>query len=92
MDKRNKYQEETDAIDVLVKYILRAVDKKIINCDKTYKSVIKAITTKGYVIDINGSEKIVKCCIPNIELKVGQIVWVKEPMGVYRDTHICGIV
>lgn len=93
MDKRNKYQEETDAINVLVNYILKAVDNKTVNCDKTYKSVIKEITTKGYVIsDNSGQKRTVKCCIPNIELKVGQSVWVKEPMGKLRDIHICGVV
>ena len=61
--------------------------------DRTYRSIVKNITDKGYVIlDGTGSERTVKCCIPNIELRVGQSVWVKEPMGDLRKLHICGIV
>lgn len=71
------------------------IDKKIekYKSDKTYKTVIKAITTKGYVIlDRTGQEHTAKCCIPNIEFRTGQSVWIKEPMGRLRDIHICGIV
>lgn len=61
--------------------------------DRTYKSVIKRIDKKGYVVlDRTGSERIVKCCIPNIEFRVGQSVLVKEPMGDIKGIHICGIV
>lgn len=53
-----------------------------INCDRTYKSVIEAVNKKGYVIlDDVGGERTVKCCIPNLELKIGQRVWVTAPMG-----------
>ena len=79
--------------DEILKAIKYAVDKQTINCDKTYKSVIKAINTKGYVIlDDAGSERTVKCCIPNLDLRVGQRVWVKEPMSSLKDIHICGLV
>lgn len=70
------------------------VDKSIANCkaDVTYKSVIKEITPKGYVIlDRTGSERTVKCSMPNIELSKGQNVWVKMPQGQIKDMHICGI-
>ena len=61
--------------------------------DRTYKSVIKNITQKGYVIlDNAGSERTVQCCIPNVELAVGQHVWVKEPMGDLKGIHISGVV
>lgn len=61
--------------------------------DRTYKSVIKRITKKGYVIlDQTGCERTVKCSIPGLELRVGQSVWVKEPMGRLNDIHICGVV
>lgn len=80
------------AADEILKTIKYAVDKKSINCDRTYKSVIKRIDKKGYVIlDRTGSERTVKCCIPNIEFRVGQSVWVKEPMGNLNDIHICGV-
>lgn len=61
--------------------------------DHTYKSVIKRISTKGYIIiDKSGNERTVKCCIPEISLRVGQSVWVKEPMGDLKGIHICGVV
>lgn len=61
--------------------------------DKTYKSVVKGISRKGYVIlDATGSERTVKCCIPNVSLSVGQSVFVKEPMGDLRLIHICGVL
>ena len=48
---------------------------------------------KGYVVlDRSGSERTVKCCIPGLDLKVGQSVWVKESMGKLSDLHIVGVV
>lgn len=79
----------------IIKSIQIIVDRKLSNykADKTYKSVIKNITPKGYVIlDDTGSERTVKCCIPNLDLTVGQHVWIKEPMGKIKDIHICGLV
>lgn len=79
--------------DEILKTIKYAVDRKTINCDRTYQSVIKEITPKGYVIlDRAGSERIVKCCIPGVELRKFQRVWVKEPMGRINDIHIVGVV
>lgn len=79
--------------DEILKTIKYAIDRKAVNCDRTYKSVIKNITPKGYVIlDNTGSERTVHCCIPMIELKPGQGVWVKEPMGDLKGIHICGVV
>ena len=61
--------------------------------DRTYQSVIKRTTPKGYVIlDEAGSERTVPCCIPGLELSEMQKVWVKEPMGRLVDLHICGVV
>ena len=79
--------------DEILKAIEYALDKQTVNCDKTYKSAIKEISNKGYiVIDRSGSERTVKCCIPGLDLKVGQSVWVKEPMGKLSDLHIVGVV
>ena len=78
----------------ILKSIQTIIDRKLNNykADRTYKSVIKNITPKGYVIlDNAGSERTVYCCIPNVELKVGQRVWVKEPMGDLKGLHICGV-
>lgn len=78
--------------DEILKTIKYAVDKKAINCDRTYQSVIKRITKKGYVItDQTGQERTVPCGIPNVELKPGQSVWVKEPMGNLKELHICNV-
>ena len=78
--------------DEILKTIKYALDRKAVNCDRTYKSVIKSSNRKGYVIlDETGSERTVQCCVPNIELRAGQSVWVKEPMGKFKDLHICGV-
>ena len=79
----------------IFKTIQTMVDRAIANCkvDRTYESVIKEITSKGYVVlDPTGSERTVKCCIPGMELRVMQKVWVKEPMGDLKGLHICGVV
>lgn len=78
----------------ILKSIETMVDKYIkdYKSDRTYLSVIKKITSKGYVVlDESGSERTVPCCIPGLELKVMQKVWVKEPMGRLGDLHICGV-
>lgn len=81
--------------DEILDAIKYGIDKKLENykVDKTYKAVVKGINKKEYVIfDRAGDERTVKCCIPGIELKPGQQVWVKEPMGDYNDLHICGVI
>ena len=78
--------------DEIIKTIKYAVDKKTINCDRTFKTVIKKVTPKGYVIlDESGSERIVECCIPNIGLRAVQMVWVKIPCNQVKYIHICGV-
>lgn len=90
MKEKRKVNSISDEILKAIKY---AVDRKAVNCDVTYKSRIKTVNNKGYVIlDRSGSERTVKCCIPGIELKAGQSVWVKEPSGRLGDLHICGVV
>ena len=79
--------------DEILKTIKYAVDRKAINCDRTYQSVIQRITKKGYVVlDETGNERTVQCCIPGLELREMQRVWVKEPMGKIRNLHIVGVV
>ncbi len=71
------------------------VDRSIANCrvDRTYESVIKEITPKGYVVlDDTGNERLVGCCIPGLQLHVMQRVWVKEPLGNLKRLHICGVI
>lgn len=79
----------------IFKSIQGMVDKAIANCkvDRTYQSIIKRITPKGYVIlDSSGCERTVQCCIPELALKEMQKIWVKEPMGDLKGIHICGVV
>ena len=79
----------------LIKSIQTVVDNSLGNCksDRTFKSIIKNVTPKGYVIlDETGSERTVKCSIPNIDLKINQSVWVKIPRNQLNDIHICGVL
>ena len=72
------------------------IDEKIGNykADKTFPSVIKQKNTDGtyIVLDDSGGERKVKCCIPNLDLKVGQRVYIKIPNGSLQNIHICGVV
>lgn len=79
----------------IFKSIQAMVNQAIMNCkvDRTYQSIIKEITPKGYVVlDRTGDKRTVQCCIPEIELRVMQKVWVKEPMGDLKGLHIVGVV
>lgn len=79
----------------LFKSIQRMVNRAVTNCQvgRTYESIIKNITPKGYVVlDRAGSERTVKCCIPGLELKIMQSVLIKEPMGKLNKIHICGVI
>lgn len=79
--------------DEILRAIKYALDRKKIYCDRTYKSVIKSVNTKGYVVlDETGNERTVQCCLPNVELRPGQGVWIREPMGRLNDLHICGVI
>lgn len=79
----------------IFKSIQTMVDRAVANSkvDITYQSIIKNITQKGYVIlDRSGQERTVQCCIPGVELKPMQSVYVKEPMGKLNQIHICGVI
>lgn len=84
-----------DIAKEILKSIQILVDKKLdhYKADRTYQSVIKETTPKGYVVlDECGSKRTVQCRIPNAgSLKVGQKVWVKEPCGRLNDLHIVGV-
>ena len=85
--------EDIEVINVLAREIIKAVRGNIVNCDRTYRTVIKRVDKNGYVIiDQAGQERTVPCGIPNIELRPMQSVWVKEPMGRLKDLHIVGVV
>lgn len=80
----------------ILKSIQIMIDKKVseYKADHTFLSVVKKVNPDGtYVIlDDSGSERNVKCCIPNISLKAGQNVYIKIPMNDLRRIHICGII
>lgn len=78
----------------IYKSIQNIVDMAIADCkvDRTYRTVIRRITKNGYVItDQAGQERTVPCGIPNVELRPGQSVYVKEPMGKLNELHICNV-
>ena len=80
--------------DELIKTIQIMINRKLKNykADRTYESIIKKITPKGYVVlDETGSERTVQCCIPELKLKEFQRVWLREPMGNLKKLHICGV-
>ena len=79
----------------IFKSIQNMVDRAVANSkvDRTYQSIIKNITPKGYVVlDRSGQERTVQCCIPGVNLRIMQSVFVKEPMGDLKGLHICGTV
>lgn len=60
--------------------------------DRTYRTIVVGTNKKGYVVlDETGNERTVQCCIPDITLRPGQKVYVKEPMGRLKHRHICGV-
>ena len=78
----------------IFKTIQTMVDHVIMNykADRTYRTIIKRITSKGYVIiDEAGQERTVPCGIPNVELRPMQSVYVKEPLGKLNESYICNI-
>ena len=82
----------TNIADEILKTIKYAIDKKTINCDRTFKTGIKKITKKGYVVqDETGCERTVPCAIPGAQLKPGQMVWVSMPCGQLNEMFISGI-
>lgn len=80
----------------IIKTIQIMIDERIGNykADKTFPSVIKQKNTDGtyVVLDDSGGERKVKCCIPDLDLKVGQRIYVKIPSGSLQNIHIVGIV
>lgn len=79
----------------LIKTMQIMINRRLKNykADRTYRTVIKRIDKNGYVItDETGSERVVPCCIPNIELRPMQSVYVKEPLGKINELHICNVI
>lgn len=79
----------------IIKSIQIMIDKKLENyrADRTFKTAIRKVTPKGYIItDQAGSERTVKCAIPGVTLKPGQFVWATIPCGKLNDIYISGVV
>lgn len=71
------------------------IEKKLsgYKADRTYQTVIKEVTPKGYVVlDLAGGERTVKCYIPGATLRKMQRVWVTESCGKLKDMFIVGVV
>ncbi len=84
-------QDDIDAINILVKEIVKAIKGNTVSCDRTFKSAVKEVNKKGYIIlDETGNERTVRCALPGIDLKVGDHVWVEVPCGRLKDSYICG--
>ena len=92
---QEQYNNSTEAVDVLVKNILKAVEEiqQNIKSDRTFPSAIKKVNSNNtYVIlDDSGQERTVKCSIPGLELKVGMNVWVTVPMGKLGMMFVSGV-
>ena len=88
--------ENIEAVEILCKEILKYIDratKEKVRGDITFKTVVKKVEgEKYYILDTDGTTRKVKCCIPNINLNVGQAVYVKKLQGKLNDMHICGVV
>lgn len=85
--------ERVNISDEILKTIKYAINRQKIKCDRTFVSIVREVTPKGYVVlDETGCKRTVKCAIPNVELKAGKNVWVKVPRGNLNQMHICGIM
>ena len=87
-DQMNFKQEILKAIQLMI-------DEKIgaYKADRTFISVIKQKNPNGtyVVLDESGGERTVKCCIPNLDLRVGQRVYVTIPSLDLKRIYITGI-
>ena len=88
--------KDIQAVKLLVEQIVSAIKNHEHNYDRTFLSVVKGITVKGtvnyYTVqDESGVDRKVKCAIPNVQLTVGQSVWVIIPCGTIEKMHICGV-
>lgn len=88
-------EENMDLGEEILKAMQIMINRKLkdYRADRTYRTVIKRITPKGYVIlDETGNERTVPCGIPNVTLRPGQSVYVKEPLGRLNELYICNVI
>lgn len=81
------------ALDVLLNKIVYILDTKMQNLkyDKTFKSTVWGKNDDGtYQISYKNQLYNVYNAL-GTDLKLGQSVWVKIPVGIFRNMHICGI-
>lgn len=80
--------------NAIIKSIEILIQKALKNqsYDRTFLSVVSEVHGNGtYTIMNEGQNHKVKCSLPDVELKVGQGVWVKIPNGDFNSKHICGV-
>lgn len=88
--------ENTEAVDILVKNILKAIKEIQQNTNSTqvFPSIIKSVNSNNTytILDDSGQERNVKCSIPGLELRVGMNVWVTVPMGKVGMMFVSGVM
>ena len=83
-----------DYINTMVKEVLKAIDKKLekLYYAKAFPSVVYGVNDNGTYTIIKDMQKYnVKCCNPNLDIKLGTKVWVMMPIGRLHDMHIYGV-
>lgn len=86
-------KETNDMINSLAKQIAKALNYVVIECDKTFISVVKKANSDGTydVLDNYGTKRTVVLALPNITLSEGQRVYVTIPSGDLTKMYISGI-
>lgn len=86
---------ENEAINILVRDIVRAISQHEGSFDRTFKTIVKKINrTKNMytILDQSGNEREVKCAIPNANLSVGKHVYCTIPCGNLNGAYISGVL
>lgn len=84
--------DEKEAVQILVRNIVSAINEHEGSFDRTFKSVVVAIDNEKYtILDESGTRRTVKSSIPNLPIKIGTSVWVRIPCMNTSQMHICGI-
>ncbi len=85
--------ENNNAVDILLSKIVSIIENKTqkLKYDKTFKSAVWGKNVDGtYQISYMNQLYTVHNAL-GTDLKLGQIVWVKIPCGIFREMHICGV-
>lgn len=83
--------DENEAISILVRSIMNAIQESEGNFDRTFKTVVTKVSGTTYTIrDQGGIERKVKCAIPGFTPKPGTSVWVTLPCNNLSRAFISG--